>query len=252
MPFAALTEQRTIKTEQKIMAKKQKTAQNAGQQEISEVLNKSEIFFDNYKKHLIAALVALLVIVAAIMLWRNYSSNRNETASTSLAKCQELFSAQQFDKALKGDSLGTPGLLQLANDYSSTDAGNLANLYAGLCYAKLDKWDEAVKYLDKFDTRDDLIVSPLAVMAMGDAYANVKQLDKAVDLFKKAAKMADAATDEGVNNSVSPMALQKAGIILIDQKKNAEALELFKQIKEKYVQSPAQSEVDKYIEYLQK
>ena len=64
--------------------------------------------------------------------------------------------------------------------------------------------------------------------------------------------MADAATDEGVNNSVSPMALQKAGIILIDQKKEAEALELFKQIKEKYVQSPAQSEVDKYIEYLQK
>lgn len=234
------------------MAKKQKTAQNAGQKEISEVVNKSEIFFDKYKKHLIAALVALLVIVAAIMLWRNYSSNRNETASTSLAKCQELFSAQQFDKALKGDSLGTPGLLQLANDYSSTDAGNLANLYAGLCYAKLDKWDEAVKYLDKFDTRDDLIVSPLAVMAMGDAYANVKQLDKAVDLFKKAAKMADAASDEGVNNSVSPMALQKAGIILIDQKKNAEALELFKQIKEKYVQSPAQSEVDKYIEYLQK
>ena len=153
---------------------------------------------------------------------------------------------------MKGDSLGTPGLLQLANDYSSTDAGNLANLYAGLCYAKLDKWDEAVKYLDKFDTRDDLIVSPLAVMAMGDAYANVKQLDKAVDLFKKAAKMADAASDEGVNNSVSPMALQKAGIILIDQKKEAEALELFKQIKEKYVQSPAQSEVDKYIEYLQK
>ena len=42
------------------------------------------------------------------------------------------------------------------------------------------------------------------------------------------------------------------GAILIDQKKNAEALELFKQIKEKYVQSPAQSEVDKYIEYLQK
>ena len=29
------------------------------------------------------------------------------------------------------------GFIKLANDYSSTDAGNLANLYAGLCYANL-------------------------------------------------------------------------------------------------------------------
>ncbi len=236
----------------KIMAKKQKKALNPGQQEISEVLNKSEIFFDKYKKQIITVIVALLVVVIGVMLWRNYSANRNEKASTSLAKCQELFMTQQYDKALKGDSLGTPGLIQLANDFSSTKAGNLANLYAGLSYAKLEKWEEAVKYLDKFNTKDDLVVSPLAVMAMGDAYANVKQLDKAVDLFKKAAKMADSASEDGVSNSISPMALQKAGIILIDQKKNDEALTLFKEIKEKYVQSPVQSEVDKYIEYLTK
>jgi len=243
---------RTIKKNKKIMAKKDKKAQNQGQQEISEVLNKSEIFFDKYKKQIIAAIVAILVVVIAVMLWRNYSANRNEEASTNLAKCQELFSMQQYDKALKGDSIGTPGLIQIANDYSSTDAGNLANLYAGLSYAKLDNWDEAVKYLDKFSIKDDLMISPLALVAMGDAYANVKQLDKAVDLFKKAAKTADAASENGVNNGVSPMALQKAGIILIDQKKNDEALELFKQIKDKYLQSPAQSDVDKYIEFLTK
>ncbi len=234
------------------MAKKQNKTQTKGQEEITQVLTKSEIFFDKYKKQLIAGLAAIIVVVIAVMLWNNYRANRNEKASTSLAKCQDLFAAQDYDKALKGDSLGTPGLIQLANDYSSTKAGNLANLYAGLSYAKLEKWEEAVKYLDKFDTANDLIISPLSVMAMGDAYANVKQYDKAVDLFKKAAKMADSATKDGVNNSVSPMALQKAGIILIDQKKNDEALALFKQIKEKYLQSPSQSDVDKYIEYLTK
>ena len=90
----------------------------------------------------------------------------------------------------------------------------------------------------------------MSVIAMGDAYANVKQLDKAVESYKKAAKMADDASELGYNTSVSPIALQKAGIILIDQKKNDEALQLFETIKEKYLGSAAQQDIDKYIEYL--
>ena len=109
-----------------------------------------------------------------------------------------------------------------------------------------------MKYLDDFDTKDDMMVSPLAMVAVGDAYANVKQLDKAIDAFKKAASMADKATDTGYNNTVSPIALQKAAIILIDQKKNDEALKIFQDIKAKYLGSPVQQDVDKYIEYLTK
>jgi predicted negative regulator of RcsB-dependent stress response len=143
-------------------------------------------------------------------------------------------------------------LIQIISEYGSTKAGNLANLYAGLCYAKQDKWEEAIKYLDAFKPKGDVMVSPLAVIAMGDAYANVKQLDKALDAFQSAAKMADKATENGTNNSVAPLALQKAALILIDQKKNDEALQLFKTIKEKYLGSAAQQDVDKYIEYLSK
>lgn len=232
------------------MAKKKKPTK--GNQELSEALNKSEAFFEKYKKVIIGCLVALVVLIVAITMYKNYAESRNEKASTALAKCQELFMMQNFDKALKGDSLGAPGFIQIANDYSSTKAGNLAKLYAGLCYAKQDKWQEAVKYLDDFDTRDDMMVSPLAMVAVGDAYANVKQLDKAIDAFKKAASMADKATDTGYNNTVSPIALQKAAIILIDQKKNDEALKIFQDIKAKYLGSPVQQDVDKYIEYLTK
>ncbi|MBO4607082.1 MAG: tetratricopeptide repeat protein [Prevotella sp.] len=232
------------------MAKKKKPTK--GNQELSEALNKSEAFFEKYKKVIIGCLVALVVLIVAITMYKNYAESRNEKASTALAKCQELFMMQNFDKALKGDSLGAPGFIQIANDYSSTKAGNLAKLYAGLCYAKQDKWQEAVKYLDDFDTKDDMMVSPLAMVAVGDAYANVKQLDKAIDAFKKAASMADKATDTGYNNTVSPIALQKAAIILIDQKKNDEALKIFQDIKAKYLGSPVQQDVDKYIEYLTK
>ena len=234
------------------MAKKSKQPVSKGNQEMIETLNKSEAFFNKNKKAILTCLIALVLIVVGIIAYNNYADSRNEKASTAMAKCQDLFAAQDFEKALKGDSIGTPGFIQIASDYSGTKAGNLANLYAGLCYAKLDKWEEAVKYFDQFSPKSDMMVSPMSVIAMGDAYANVKQLDKAVESYKKAAKMADDASELGYNTSVSPIALQKAGIILIDQKKNDEALQLFETIKEKYLGSAAQQDVDKYIEYLKK
>ena len=220
--------------------------------ELMETLNKSEAFLTKYKKTIIFCLIALIVLIGAIIAWKNYSASRNEKASTALARCQDLYMMQDFDKALKGDSLGTPGFIQIASEYGSTKAGNLANLYAGLCYAKQDKWEEAVKYLDAFSPKGDLMVSPLAVMAMGDAYANVKQLDKALSAFEKAANMADKAAESGTNNSVAPIALKKAAFILMDQKKTDEALKHFQTIKEKYLGSAAQQDIDKYIEYLTK
>ncbi len=231
------------------MAKKKESQAN---QELIETLNKSEAFLTKYKKHFIIGIIAIIAVIAAIIGWNSYSDSRNEKASTALAHSQELFMMQNFDKALNGDSLGAPGFKQIANDYSGTKAGNLANLYAGLCLAKQDKWEEALKYLDSFSPMDDVMVSPLAIVAMGDAYANMKQIDKAIESFKKAANMADKATKTGTNNTVSPIALQKAAILLIDQKKNDEALEIFKTIKTKYLNSAAQQDVDKYIEYLTK
>ena len=234
------------------MAKKSKEKISKGNQEMIETINKSEAFFNKNKKAILISLIALVLIVVGIIGYNNYASSRNEKASTAMAKCQDLFAAQDFEKALKGDSIGTPGFIQIASDYSSTKAGNLANLYAGLCYAKLDKWQEAVKYFDQFSPKSDMMVSPMAVIAMGDAYANVKQLDKAVECYKKAVKMADDASELGYNNTISPIALQKAGILLIEQKKNDEALALFETIKDKYLGSALQQDIDKYIEYLKK
>ena len=60
--------------------------------------------------------------------------------------------------------------------------------------------------------------------------------------------MGDKAAADGMNNTISPVALKKAGIILYEQKQKAEALKLFQEIKQKYVNSPISMEIDKYIE----
>ncbi|MCH5306460.1 MAG: tetratricopeptide repeat protein [Prevotella sp.] len=208
----------------------QKTAPVEEQQ-----ITKTEAFFEKYKKALIVGVACIIVIIAAIIVCDTYYvTPRAEKASTELAKSQQLFDQQQYDKALAG-------FQKVADEYASTDAGNLAQLYIGICQANLGKWQEAVNALESFSGKGDQMISPAAEGALGNAYANLNQLDKAVDHLKKAAKMAD-------NNTLSPVYLIQAGEILESQGKKAEALELYKQIKEKYQNSMQYQSIDKYIE----
>lgn len=212
-------------------------------------LSQKEAVFMKHKKAISAAIVVVILIIAGVLSYETYISGpREQEASTALAKGQDYFANQQFELALKGDSTGYKGFLNIASDYSSTDAGNLANLYAGLCYANLDKWNDAVKYLEKYSAADDEMVSPAATAALGNAYAHVKQLDKAVEYLKKAASMADSEAEGNANNSLSPTFLIQAGEILESQNKKDEALKIYQDIKKKYVNSPVYSEIDKYIE----
>lgn len=217
----------------------------------SPALNNREAFVDKNKKAILVAVAAIIVIIAGIFVYRSQvAAPREEKASTALGKGQEYFNEQNYDKALNGDGAGYAGFVKIASDYGSTDAGNLANLYAGLCYAKLNKWNEAVKYLDEYSPASDQMVGPAAVGALGDAYAHVNQLDKAVESFKKAASMADDKAADDTNNSLSPTFLVKAGILLESQGKKADALEIYQEVKSKYVNSGMvqSGEIDKYIE----
>ena len=213
------------------MAKNKINAAPVEEQQVA----KTEAFFEKNKKALIGGLVAVVVIIAGIILFNTYYlTPRANEASTELAKSQQLFDEQQYDKALAG-------FQKVAADYSSTDAGNLAQLYVGICQANLGKWQEAVNALEQFSGKGDQMISPAAEGALGNAYANLNQLDKAVEHLKKAAKLAD-------NNTLSPVFLIQAGEILESQDKKGEAVELYQQVKEKYQNSMQYQSIDKYIE----
>ena len=213
---------------------------------MEQTLNQSEAFFLKYKKAIITVVVAIIVIIVGAVLYKTYIAEPNEQkastkASTAIAKGQAYFAQGLFQQALEGDSTGFKGFAKLADEYSSTAAGNLANLYAGLCNAQLGKWDAAVKFLEAYDGADDAMISPAAEAALGNAYAHLKQLDKAVTHLKKAAEKAD-------NNSLSPTFLIQAGEILESQGKNDEALKLYQTVKEKYFNSMQYQTIDAYIE----
>jgi len=219
-----------------------KENEKQGAPTMEETLSQNEAWFLKNKKMIVGCVCALVVIVVGAILYHNYVSvPGEEKASTELAKAQELFALQQYTMALKGDSTGVAGFEQIAKEHSGTNAGNLAKLYAGLCCANLDKWEDAVKYLEDYSAKDDQMVSPAALGALGNAYAHLDQLDKAVATLKKAAEKAN-------NVSLSPTFLIQAGEILESQQKKDEALKLYKQVKEKYYESMAAQTIDAYIE----
>ena len=208
---------------------------------VEEALTQSEAFLIKNKKSIIGIVVAVIVIVAGVTMYKNlYAAPREEKAQAALFKGQEYFEAGQFEQALNGDSIGYAGFLKVAEEYSGTKAANLAKAYAGICYAKLGKSQEAIDALNSFDG-DDQMVAPAVKGAIGNCYAQLGDLDKAAATLLDAANQAD-------NNTLSPIFLMQAGEILVKQGKIDEAVQAYTTIKDKYFASYQAMNIDKYIE----
>ena len=208
---------------------------------VEEALSQSEAFLIKNKKAIIGAVVAVIIIVAGIVMYKNlYAEPREEKAQAALFKGQEYFEADLYEQALNGDSIGFAGFAKIADEYSGTKAANLAKAYMGICYAHLGQYAAAVKALDSFSGKDQMI-APAMKGAMGNCYAQLGQLDKAASMLLSAA-------DEADNNSLSPIYLQQAGEILVKQGKYDDAIKAYTKIKDKYFRSYQSMDIDKYIE----
>ena len=208
---------------------------------VEDALTQSEAFLIKYKNAIIGGVVAVIIIVAGFIMYKNlYAEPREEKARAALFKGQEYFEQDAFEQALNGDSIGYAGFLKVADDYSGTKAANLAKAYAGICYAQLGKYEDAVKMLDGFDGSDQM-VAPAILGAAGNCYAQLGQLDKAASTLLSAADKAD-------NNTLSPIFLLQAGEILVKQGKYDDAVNAYTKIKDKYFQSYQAMDIDKYIE----
>ena len=208
---------------------------------VEDALTQSEAFLIKYKNAIIGGVVAVIIIVAGFIMYKNlYAEPREEKAQAALFKGQEYFEQDAFEQALNGDSIGYTGFLKVADEYSGTKAANLAKAYAGICYAQLGKYEEAVKMLDSLNGKDQM-VAPAILGAAGNCYAQLGQLDKAASTLLSAADKAD-------NNTLSPIFLIQAGEILVKQGKYDDAVNAYTKIKDKYFQSYQAMDIDKYIE----
>ena len=245
----------TYKKKYKVEGKKEQQEVDESQFETAGVLNtleetasKSEQWIEKNSKPLFTALVAVVVVFLSFLGYTKYISEPNELeAANELAFPRKFY--DQASKAGSGiDSLltlglegadGNYGFLDIASAYSGTSAGNLANYYAGVSYLEMKQYDKAIEYLENFDSEDEML-GPVALGAVGDAFADIDQGQQALEYYEKAAA-------KKKNGFTAPLYLYKAGMTAMGLERFGKAATLFTKIKENYPTSEQAKDVEKFI-----
>lgn len=180
-------------------------------------------FVEKYGKKIAIAIAAVLVLVFCVLGYKSLISEPREAAANDAIVAAQKALNQQ-------DSASVASLLKAAqtvsDEYGSTDAGNLAHLYAGIALYNQGKYEAALDEFKSFDECDDANVSASVYGAIGDCQACLKQYEDAVKSFQKAA-------DKAGSENIAVMNLIKAGEICeFAIKDNAKALEIYNKANE--------------------
>ncbi len=217
---------------------------------LDETASKTEDWIAKNQKYILGVLaVAAFVTIGYLLFQRFIAEPKEQTATDDLFVAQQNFQLavdgtvaktqdSLFNLVLKG-SEGKQGAISIADQYSGTDSGNIANYYAGISYLNLKKYDDAIKYLEKFSSKDAFL-GAIATGAIGDCYSQKNDLQKALELYVKAAS-------ENDNELTSPRYLMKAGQTAMLLGKKSDALKYFTEIKEKYDTTPEGQNIDALI-----
>ncbi|WP_228852177.1 tetratricopeptide repeat protein [Aegicerativicinus sediminis] len=164
----------------------------------------------------------------------------------------EMFTAKQYfeeaETSSNKDSLytlalngaeGKFGFVDIADEYGSTPAGNLANYYAGMAYLKLRDYQKAIEYLSAFSS-DDMMLKPIAKGGIGDAFIQLNQPEDALGYYEEAFKASK-------NDFTAPLYLFKAANVAYKLGDSKKALDYYKRIEEEYPDSNEATNVEVYI-----
>ena len=211
--------------------------------------SKSEQWIEKNNKALFYGLVGIAIVILGFLGYNKYIVEPTEKEASN----EWAFPRKYFDEAATAPSSQIDSLLQLgldgadgrygfvdiASTYSGTKAGNIANYYAGVSYLKMKNYEKAIEFLSKFDS-DDEMLGPIALGAIGDAFADINQPKEALEYYEQAANKQE-------NEFTTPLFLYKAGKIALELGNNSKAEALFTRIKNDYKTSEYGRDIEKYI-----
>ncbi|MBD8388007.1 tol-pal system YbgF family protein [Dysgonomonas sp. BGC7] len=210
-------------------------------EKIDTAVHESEHFIEKYQKQIFAVIGVVVLVVCGYLAFNHfYLTPKNEEAQAAIFKGEQYFRTGQDSLAIYGDGKGYVGFETIISEYGSTSAGNLAKFYAGVSYANLGKYEQALTMLKDYSGKDKIIAQSVNG-TIGDCLDNTGKTEEALSYYLKAAK--------GVDNAVqSPIFYKKAGLIYRDQANYDKVIEVFSTIKNQYMGSPLAMEADKYID----
>ena len=208
--------------------------------ENEEIIAKAQDFWTRYQKQITVVLAVLIVAVGGWYGYKNFIKKpKEEKAVDVMFKAEEYYRMDSLSKALNGDGINK-GFIAVIKDYGGTEAGNLAKFYAGDCSLRTGDFNNAVKYLNDFSTSAKQIQAR-AYKLLGDAYSELGKNDDAISSYKKAGNYFTEDTHNSAEYLFFAASLsEKTG-------KTSEAIELYKKIKDKFPNTIAAGESEKYL-----
>ena len=206
---------------------------------IEESLTKAEMYVEENKNNLMVIVLAIAVGFSSFFAYdRFYVQPNEQNAATEIYMAEKNFELGKFQEALDGDEQFA-GLLEIIDTYGSTNAGNLAEYYAGLSYLKLGDAETAIEHLDNFSS-DDEMLAPIAKGAIGDAFSELGQNEEALNYYITAAELR-------TNDFTTPVFLMKAANAAYSLGNKKQALSLYTRIQDEFSASREGQNIGKYI-----
>jgi tetratricopeptide (TPR) repeat protein len=207
--------------------------------------SRTERIVAKYQNYIIGFVAIAIITVLGYLGYENLILQpKSEEANNELFTAQNYFN-QALSNEEKSDSLfllslnggeGKYGFLDIIKNYSGTDAANLSLYSAGMAYYNLNDFENSIDFLQDFKSEDEVLKS-LALGAIGDSFAELDQLEDALDAYVSAASSSS-------NNYTSPKFLLKAGNIASILGEKSAALKFYKKIKEDFPKSSESNLID--------
>jgi len=218
---------------------KRKENQEEPIQRIEETLTKTEQFIEDNKKMLSTVVTILIVVIVGFLLIKKYYiGGKEQEAQNQIWAAERYFEQDSLQLALNGDG-NYLGFIDIVNSYRWTKTAKLAHYYMGLIYLNQGEFDLAIKHLKKYNGRDKL-VSTMAMGAIGDAYMELGDAQKAAKQYKKAA-------EKNTNDLSSPLFYLKAGWAYEEMNDYKNAIKMYEAIKYKHHGTTESRDIEKYI-----
>lgn len=202
------------------MANDKNNIEETGLDQLNSSLTSAGEKLANNKKIIFWSVGAILVVGCFVLSYLFiYKNPRTNSAWEAYAKVETT--------AAGNDSIAAAEYKKVADKYSTTPGGNVAALDAGSHLYALGKYEEAAKYLRKFDSDDEVLMAN-ALILTGDCYANLKKYNEAIEFFKKGIAEADG------NGQIVPRALMKMAVVHDELKQYDQALNCYNRISAEY------------------
>jgi len=206
---------------------------------VEEALGRSERFIEKNYKIIIGTVAAIVLIIAVFIGYTRFVlAPRQTEARAEMFMAEIYFSQDSLQLALEGDGV-YPGFLDIISDYRFTSSANLARYYAGVIFLRQGLFEEAIENLKKFRGRDQMVTA-MAYGAIGDAYLELENLERAARYYRKAYK-------HRPNDLTTPLYLFRAGLVYEKMEEPAKALELYKRIRDEFPNSAEGQNIERFI-----